>query len=309
MTSLSNMFVVCGLHRSGTTYVGEILHRCGVTIIHEPLNEHHGVEGVPVAYPHVEHSGDHFAPLLNKLFDLNARWNRSRLAQMNSGCSKWLYRLTGGRKGIHWGSIRLRRGLGCPPKLFCWKDPFASLATPYLVNAFNARILCLVRHPAAIHYSTEKQGWRFDIANLIDQPELIARYGQDIPSTHWAMAREYPAASIAILWKFMFRINSAFAERDERLLLQSHENLCLAPVSSARKICAHFGLDFSAPLESYVLEHASGTNTEASNGRLHDFRRDVKALPDAWRSRVSAADEKLIRDLVGDDVLSFYGTW
>lgn len=305
----STPFVVCGLHRSGTTFVGEILRQAGVTVIHEPLNEQFGMAGVPIAYPFVEKAGDVFARLLDDAVTLERPWNKDASFLKVGGIRHHLYALTGGRSGLLWGWLRLSRVLGLSPGRVCLKDPFMTLATPYLVSEHGLKVVCMVRHPAAIHYSTEKQNWRFDVDNLLRQPELVSRYGADILDSHWDMARKHAAASIAILWKFMVRINTALAREHKRLLIISHEELCLVPQETARCICNHFGFVFPPKLERFVTWHSEGGSAEARDGKTHDFLRNTRALVDEWRNRIAKNDEAMMREISGEDVSNFYGKW
>lgn len=302
--------VVCGLHRSGTTFVGKILGHGGVQVVHEPLNERFGMVEVPIAYPYAESKGDVYTGLLDDALNFARPWNRDvTYIQASSGMHRRLYARTGGRSGFRWGWLRLRHKLGLLPRHICLKDPFMSLATPWLVRHHGLRTLCIVRHPAAIHYSTEKQNWRFDIENLLRQPELINRYGFDIPKVHWELAMQHAAASIALLWKFMVRINSRLAKEDGRLKIITHESLCLEPVETACNICSHFQVPITSKLEHFVIESSEGNQAEATNGKIHDFLRDSRNLVNVWHDRIDKNDEAMIRNIAGDEVELLYSNW
>jgi hypothetical protein len=305
----SEKCVICGLHRSGTTFVGNILRHAGALVIHEPLNERFGMLGVPIAYPHVENRGDAFSQLVDDAVAVSRPWNKNPAYIKAQGTRRRLYSLTGGRSGISWGWLRIRKTLGMAPAHLCMKDPFMSLATPYLVNIHGIQVACMVRHPAAIHYSTEKQNWRFDVENLLRQPNLISRYGDDIPSSHWEWGRNSSAASIALLWKMMIRINDALSQQSSRLLLIRHEELCIDPLAATRRLCQHTGVAYTPRLEQFMAERSQGDRIEAKEGRTHDFFRNSRALIDVWRGRISSSDEALIREIAGDEVEQIYDKW
>lgn len=305
----ASLAVVSGLHRSGTTFVGEILKQAGTCVVHEPLNERFGMSGVPTAYPYAEKSSDAYVPLLDDAVHFARPWNKDVTHIRAKGWKRRLYSLTGGRSGLRWARLRFLHSIGLPTSKVCLKDPFMTLAMPYLVQVLGLKVVCLVRHPAAIHYSTEKQGWRFDIDNLRRQHELIERYGRDIPEAHWNLALEHASASIAMLWKMMMRINSTQFPGDERLRMVTHETLCVKPVETARQICSHFDVPFTPALEQFVIEHSGGDRVEAKDGKTHDFRRNSQAIPDAWRGRLNANDEAIMREIVGEEVARCYGQW
>lgn len=299
--------IVCGLHRSGTTFVGQILRKAGVFVVHEPLNERFGMAGVPIAYPYAEENNDSFAGLIDDAVFLARPWNKDVAYIQAKGLHRQIYALTGGRSGLRWGWLRLRRNLGVFPEYLCLKDPFMTLATPYLIKHHGLKTVCLIRHPAAIHYSTEKQSWRFGVKNLLQQPELITRYGSDIPDEHWRQGREHAAASIAVLWKLMIRINAPLAKEGGRLLMITHEALCMEPQETASKIFAHLQIPFTSTIAQFVADHAGGDRAEAINGKTHDFKRNSKAIPSAWKGKLSEEDEKVIVDIAGEEIFKVYG--
>lgn len=303
------LLLICGLHRSGTTYVGKIAAKSDCVIVDEPFNEQWGVEGVPVVYPFAENDDSPYASFIDEVMRINRPWNKKPHVLSSKLMKDKVYALTGGISGLRWGILRWRKRLGLMPERVCLKDPFATLALPYIVSAFGALAVCIVRHPAAIHYSTQKQGWRFNASNLRNQPLLIERYGKDIPDKHWTTADESAAAGIALLWKMMVRVNTAFAEKDDRLLMIRHEDLCLDPENTARKIFLHLGLKSTPAVFAYVASMASGERAEAKANELFSFKRDSKALVDCWRGKLAQSDEKILREIVGDDILRQYAHW
>lgn len=289
--------------------MGEILKAAGVRVVHEPLNRRFGMQGVSIAYPYAEFQGESHVRLVDDAVTMSRPWNRSSRDIQARGLRKIAFKLTGGRSGLRWSALRMRKWLGMPHASVCMKDPFMSLATPWLVGHHGLKAICLVRHPAGIHYSTGKQSWRFSVNNLRQQSELIERYGSDITDTQWDMAEEYAAASIAVLWKLMWRVNHAFARRDDRLKLVTHESLCLQPLQTVQSICEHFDIAFTPALDGFVREHSMGGRVEAEDGRTHDFKRDSRAIPDVWRGKISKDDEAMIQAIAGRDVESIYGSW
>lgn len=300
----SQLLMVCGLHRSGTTYVGAMLRQASICVVHEPLNERFGVVGVPVAYPFLMEDGGGYSQLIDDVARFKPGWNGSEDIGGNK-LKRIVYRVSGGRSGLRWSLLRLQKLLGVLPSNICFKDPFSTLATPYFIKKYSAKVVCMVRHPAAIHYSTEKQGWWFNIDNLYNQPELISSYAQDVPEHHWAMAREHHAASIALLWKLMIRVNRPLIGKG--LLMVRHEDLCISPDTEARKICEHLGVLFDAKLAHFVATHSEGSSAESAGGKIHNFKRDAKSLPNIWRGRISLEDERMIREICSEELFETYG--
>jgi len=302
----SNTLVCCGLHRSGTTFVGELLKRAGINVVHEPLNEKFGMCDVPVAYPYVGASGGSYAALVDDAIQMSRAWNKDTSFLKAQGIRRKIFQITGGKSGLKWGWLRLCAASGIKKGPVCFKDPFMSLATPYLVGHHRLRVVCLVRHPAAIHYSTMRQKWNFDATNLLRQRELMAKYGEGIPDSHWELARSNPAASIALLWKLMVRINFPLSVRDEKLLLVTHEEFCMHPVKVSERVFFHLGVPFDSKVEQYIRDMSSGERALPEAGKVHSFKRNAKALASAWRGRLPADDERIIYELAGEEIAEFY---
>jgi len=295
--------VICGLHRSGTTFIGKILQQSGVRVVHEPLNEQFGMKDVPIAYPYVEHND--LVPLLYDAVHMNRAWNKSVKYLHERGMRRYLFSITGGRRGLSWGYMRAQKVFGLPLGKICLKDPFMSLATPCLTKELGLPVVCMVRHPAAIHYSTNKQHWFFEIDNLMRQTDLVEKYGDDIPQAHWALAKNHAAGSIALLWKFMIRVNMSIVD-EQNMLMVKHEDLCVNPLEVTQVICDHLGVNFTAAVVRYVVDHSQGKSSESTSGQVNNFKRDSKSLVNVWKGKLPASDESLIFDLVGEDLYAFY---
>lgn len=310
MTDQARFFVVCGLHRSGTTFAGRIVGAARrLPVLDEPLNIREGVADVPIVYPFVAAGGGRYAGVVDDVVAFRRPWTRDLRYRRRNPLKRSIFRATGGYAGVRWGLLRIRIRLGTVSPPFLWKDPFATLAMPYLLARYGVRGVCMVRHPAAVHCSTARQGWRFDADNLQRQEELIQAYGCDILPAHWRLAREQPAVAIALLWKMMVRIHCELAERDERLLLIRHEDLCRDPQKTADRVVSHFGLEQTPVVRKFVSERSFGARAEPADGKVHDMFRDSEALADAWRAKIPASEEAMMREVVGDDILRVYESW
>lgn len=308
--------VVCGLHRSGTTFVGEILRHAGANIIHEPMNPEFGMINVPISYPYVEKTSDAQSGLIDHACNMARVWNTDCTNLIPIWKARglkliWLRRLvysaTGGKNGLRWRWLRLRRLVGMRPKDIFFKDPYLTFSTPYLASTYDSKIVCIVRHPAAVFHSSENQQWHFNIENLLSQPDLVAKYGYGISKDHWDLARTSNAASIAILWKLMVRINLSAAAEENRILLITHELLCIQPQTFAKNICRHFDIPFTVRLEQYVTSQTGGKRVEADGGKLHDFTRNSGKLTDIWKRKVSPENQKIINEIAGEELQRIYG--
>ncbi|HEX5314754.1 MAG TPA: sulfotransferase [Gammaproteobacteria bacterium] len=302
--------VICGIARSGTTISREIARRAvpGV-LLEEPLHRSRGVAGVPVAYPYVSAKGGEYAELIDEITRFARPWGKHPASASWGKVKRAIFRVAGDEWWLRWRLLRLRAGLGFAPRRVLWKDPFASLATPYLLARHGARVVCMVRHPAAVYVSMCKWGWGFNIAYLRDQPELMEAQGCDILPRDWERARASTAASVAILWKVMVALNAPLADADSRLMLVRHEDLCDDPMTVSRALVKQLGGEMTASAQRFMNRSFHGASAEGNSLRPHDFVRDIRALGDSWRRKVSPEDESAMRDIIGDDFHRIYAHW
>ena len=310
MVNMENsLLIICGLHRSGTTYIGEVLRRGGAHVIHEPLNPSYGVGGVPCAYPYVGEQGGIHAALIDGVLALNQQWGVGASMPNASGLQRTILALTGGRRRLLWDLMRLRSSLGLLPKNVCLKDPFLTLAIPYILASSECRVVCMIRHPAAIHVSTNRRGWSFNIENLRAQKEFVTDIGSEIMDQMMAISTSDRAASIAVLWMAAVQLMTQLARNDERLLFVKHEEFCVTPVSKTIEIFRHLRVPMSKKVVNYVSKTTMADSPARPSGRTHDFNRNSRLIPDAWRTRISQEDEKILRSIAGRRVRELYGSW
>ncbi len=306
-----NLVIVSGLHRSGTTYIGNIISQNSkVQTIHEPSNYNRGIKGVPMWYPYSEPDSNdsNIENLYNAIIQFDRSWNKkhSRKAGSSSGLK---IRLVANRQSLTWSKLKLRKLFHILPETICWKDPFVTFSLQHLINIHNARVVCMVRHPGALYFSNKRQKWEFDINNLLFQKSLINKYGADISEKYWDLAFKENAASIAILWKIMSRVVTEIVEETKSLLIIRHEDFSREPVDLSKRICKHFNVDFTERMEQYIVKTTQGEKVDATNGIAHSFCRNSEALINNWRGKLDHKDVKIIRTIIGQDLLRFYEEW
>jgi hypothetical protein len=308
-----DLVLICGLARSGTTYVGKAISKArGVYLIHEPLNRDFGVKGIHQWYPYAgESDGENDAEikkLIRDIVDLRAKWKHSSPPEypLSTRLSKRVY---GGRSGLVWSVLRLKKQMGFPLGILCLKDPFATFAVGHMIEAHHIKAVCLTKHPCALYSSHKRRGRIELIEDLIAQRGLHNKYATDISDSLWQSAMHQHAAGVALLWKVMARAVTAWTEESDNLSIVRHEDLCTDPKKTIKGICRHFGIGYGPPIEKYLTRTSQGNRVRAKPGTLHSFERNSLALKDAWRGEIDPDEERMIRELVGDDFYSIYEQW
>ncbi|MEO0373868.1 MAG: sulfotransferase [Cyanobacteria bacterium P01_A01_bin.17] len=303
--------IVCGLHRSGTTFVGKLLSRAAGQVIVEPSNPLWGVLGVPMWYPYLEQgqrSTLEVQQLYEDLVHFRRRWNRVPLKPVSLP-SHLALRLFGGRQGLIWSRLKLQQWLNQLPENIFWKDPFVTFALGYLVQTYSSLVVCMVRHPGALYFSNHRLGWRFNVQEMRKQPHLMGKFGHTIPQEHWDLATPGSAACIAILWKLMAQVVHSVSERFDQILVVRHEDLCLNPSEITANICQHLQVPYTGEIQGYLEQTGQGKSAEPPPGVVHSFRRDRDALINNWRQKIALEDAAMMQEIIGNDLHTFYPAW
>jgi hypothetical protein len=300
--------IVCGLHRSGTTYVGSILsHSDDTMVIHELFNYGNGLSGVEGWYPYVTHEVQNKSNIVNLIQNaINFKGRLKRLPKKLPFWKLWIYKFFGGPLQLPWLFLRLKVMLAIPPKQVIWKDPFCTFMLDYLTRELKLKAVCVVRHPCALYYSINKQKWQFDIDYIYQQKDLIRYYAADIPEEIWAKAKSENIYSIAILWKIMSRIVSRVSAQSSNLLVVRHEDLCNNTIDECKKIYQHLDIPFSEKVKAYVNESSNATDVEIALGDTKNMNRNSKAIAKVWKGKITEEDERVLRRVIAEDWEVFY---
>lgn len=299
--------IITGLHRSGTTWLGKIIEVTGqVPVLHEPLNIQHGISGVPCWYPY--HPGGHpeqgnapHAETVERLFADFFAGRTSYVREHPNGplFRKVARRVMGSRTERHY--FATFRGAQGPQ--VCLKDPFCLFSIPHLIERYNARVVVTIRHPAALLVSMRRMKWQPHIRSLQDQPGLLKRFGEGIPSEMLAQEDDDIRLN-AYFWLVARRFTAHLLETwPSNVLLVRHEDMSLGQPETVERMISHFGLNEGLDAAmAYVSKTTRGETVSPGQSVLHDFSRDGAALVHYWKARLSSEEKSTLRDVVGDEL-------
>jgi hypothetical protein len=285
---------VTGLHRSGTTFMGNVLDAAEGTVMlsREPTNYRSGITGVPRWYPSLVEA------------DLAGR-------TANAGVVDGLLRLTRGRP-VRWRNPDARlRSLGsnvfhntvaisARPRSRCLvvKDPFLSLAVPFVQRHLSRRtVLVAVRHPAAWALSLERVGWHPGVLvnQLLDREDLAAEVDQmQVPRRDWTAQPLYEASGWA--WRILMGVAGERAGQTDtaRYRVVPLESFKDDPLERALALIDDVGLRSSPRTVARLRTLTQGDVVAPTTTVQHVLKRDTSASVESWRSRMSPADQRVI---------------
>lgn len=292
--------LVTGAHRTGTTWVGQMLAAGGLAYVSEPLNvlRRRGVMSAPVkhwyTYISRENESDYLSAFQNTL-----ALRYQFLAEVKSLRSRRDILRMGRDLGIFVRGRALRQ-----PALL--KDPFAVFSIPWFVERLNCRAVVTLRHPAAFASSLKRLNWPFDFHDLLNQPLLMRDH---LEADRADMQRIQPDDIIgqsALLWRIIYRVVQRTVERIPSIILVRHEDLSLNPVNGFAKAYESLGLAYPLKVQETIRNSSSSENpVELSRQKTHSVKLDSRANLDSWKKRLSAEEIARIRAIT-EEVASFY---
>ncbi|HVM41011.1 MAG TPA: sulfotransferase, partial [Acidimicrobiia bacterium] len=212
--------LVTGSHRSGTTWVGQVLAGTGAyAYVHEPFNAS--------LFPRLTHIrlGGHYTYVteanetayLESVTDVLAHRFPFREQVREVRTPQQAAKLV-----REWGRSTARR-LGGRPALV--KDPIALFAAEWMAQRFDVDVLVMVRHPAAFVSSIKRLGWEFDFEYWTRQPLLLRDELPALAGEIEAAARERPdrIGQAILLWRAIHTVIARLADEHPEWLVVRHE--------------------------------------------------------------------------------------
>lgn len=304
---MSNIVVVSGIHRSGTTFLGEILSRTNsLSCWHEPFNPVFGIEGLKLAYPYAGPTGeclpDGVESAMMEVLNLKCKFRKHIPGEI--GWKAIARLVVGGRGDIDKIKILFERYILNNNKQLLLKDPFLVLLVPYLVGNFDAKVIVSVRHPCAVWASVKRMNWTFDFSNFGGET-----FWRELDMTDDDLNRLPEVEKIAFLWRFIYERVVKWVDVKRGCLLFKHEAMCLNPMAELESVLDFVGILKPRNFQSLIEEYMVGGAIEVASGRLHEFKRDSRSMVDNWRSKLNDHDVCVIKEITGSVVESIYGGW
>lgn len=204
-------------------------------------------------------------------FRLHPFWDLKRI---RLGLHRDPYRLA-----TRWGTFLLGRVQG---RRLLIKDPFAVFSLPWFSRRVGCQVVVVVRHPAAVVSSLKERGWRFDFADLLQQPYLMAerlrRYEGEMER-----ALGNPDDVIgqgSLLWRMVYESVTEDQGLGLDIRVVRHEDLIAEPLREFQALYAYTHLPFTAKAQRIVASSAREAEwrerlTTAEMARIETLTQDV----------------------------------
>ncbi len=300
--------IVTGANRSGTTWIGRILSLPrNVHYVHEPFN----------SYYKPNHRGPVPCPLVRQFHYVT---DTEKPEVMNYVLSRIKHHDNTGNRSPDDLPRRsaLQSFFHSPmsatevfrPSRPLIKDPTALMSAQWLAEALDAEVVIVIRHPAGYVSSIRRMGWRYDLNNLLEQPDLTHAYLGPLEEAirHHITHHESDALGEAILfWKVCCRVASLLRQKHPHWQIVRHEDLSRDPVDAFRNLYDSLSLPYNTDIQAHIQRCTSADHpVEADPGRTHHLNRNSRRNMTIWKQRLSDDDILRIRNESRDIADAFY---
>ena len=273
-----------------------------VGYVHEPFNVHRWPNWVPLRLPHVymyicrenEHLYERaIEDVLSFRFPLQNIVTAPNLRQVRQAAAEFGLSLY----------YRLRR---LRPLV---KDPIALMSAEWLAERFGARVVVMIRHPAAFASSIKRLSWRFDFQNWRDQPLLI----RDLIGPYEGQIREYAGQEhdlvdqAIVMWNVTHHVIRGYQERHPDWLFVRHEDLTKEPLKGFRDMFDRIDLTWDQFAEDWIVASSTDASRKEVPTYLHrTIRRDSRAARWTWTTRLTPEEQERVRRGTAEVAEGFY---
>ncbi|MEK7072455.1 MAG: sulfotransferase [Patescibacteria group bacterium] len=274
--------LVTGSHRSGSTWVGQMLSLAqGVKYVSEPFNPGYGLKIFKSWFIYINDKNEvkYFQPIKNLLkFKGNYRFN----------LPAWRY----------WSN-----NLWPFNKRPLIKDPIACFSAQWLADNFDMDVIVLFRHPVAFYTSLKRLNWHFDFSNFLDQGDLMADHLNPFFDLIMKENKSY-AEEAAILWLCIYYVLDKYIAKNSNWIVKRHEDISLNPINEFKDIYNQLGLNFTNKIKKEIIKYSSGKSSEPI--KVLDLKRDSQSVVRQWLGQTSEEEIATIKNITGALANKYY---
>ncbi len=207
------------------------------------------------------------------------------------------------RDSVRFAAARARR----PRALI--KDPIALLSAPMFHDRFRARVVVMIRHPAAFCSSLLRLGWGFPFGDLLAQESLmqdvLEPFEDQIRTATSSPPRPLEAAALA--WSILHEVIATYQRHYPAWTFTRHEDLSCDPTDGFARLYETLGLSFTSSARKTVLASTASSNPhERPDHTRHVTRLASHENVRSWKGRLSPDEIARIRTIVEPGASRFY---
>lgn len=281
--------LVTGSHRSGSTWVGNMLSiPPTVAYVNEPFNINYH-PGTP--RPHFKHwytyvceenEALHYGYIQDCLtYRPHILQNTLKYGSVNDVKKQIQYQ----------GRILNARRTRKRPLM---KDPLAILAVEWLANTFDMAVVLLIRHPAAFVGSLKKANWPHPFDHFLQQPLLMEKHLSEFESeiTKFAETEQDLVDQGILLWNIIYSmVLKVQASYDQKWIFIKHERISADPLLEFKQLYHRLKLPYSEDVEKRIAEFSFVKPADQDSQR----RESITVIKN-WQKRLTKNEIARIKD-------------
>ena len=325
MINTTKPIIITGSHRSGTTWVGNIIKNSPmIYYIHEPLTPNsitRGLFDTEIWYKYYDPNKEYqkVESTLNDLF-IGQYPLRAVLHFKNSlpntdyrnlngiNNDKFDFKYLKWRINAYLDSKRLKLSkLNHDQIIPLIKDPICLTAVEWIHKRWKSKNVFLIRHPAAFVSSLLRLNWRFNFENFIKQPELINRFLKPYESDINSPPEDF-ISEASLIWLCTTKIIIDYQDIYPNWIYIRHEDLSYNPIKEFKLLFKKLELPYTSKVKRLIKATSHHTNpSEVSDkSKVHQLQRNSKENIKNWKKRLTNKEIKRIRDMTEHISNKFY---
>jgi len=181
------------------------------------------------------------------------------------------------------------------------KDPTALFALEWIGENFNAKMVLVIRHPAAFVASTKIAHWDFFVKEFLKQPKLIQNHFPDYANEMNDLARNKkpPIQNNVLAWRLLHKRILQYRDRHRDWYFVKHEDLSVNPVAEFKRLYEFLDIPFDDKVISRI-------DTFTKSKRDTYYQRDSKKNIHSWKNRLTRREIEYVRSNTRDVWPEFY---
>lgn len=177
-----------------------------------------------------------------------------------------------------------------PNSIPIFKDPIAVLGLEWIDKNFDAKIIVIIRHPAAFITSTVLRKWQFDACELLKQKELIENHFSSLLNEVLINCEKkgHFLDNNILAWNMIHSRIMDYKNKNKHWYFVRHEDLSLNPVREFEKIYNFLDLNFTDEIKTKIIEFTT------KGGDSYYHRNSAENVLQ-WKSKLSASEIEIIK--------------
>lgn len=305
---------ITGSNRSGTTWLNKMLSFSGKFVsVFEPFNHSIHQSSIYGKSPFT----DHYHYVLEQEIPRIKRYINNRiLFSLLTDQNTYVETSKGQHKPNKF--IRLYRGcsdlisLTLNKKQILIKDPIALLSADQLAKMYSAKVIVLIRHPAAYVSSIKRLGWDMSLTSFSNQADFMATLPKHLVSEIRAQINNrvpgegYNLEDAALSWKIFHYVIHQYRERFPDWIFIRHEDICYNYIDYFEQLYAQLSLEFTEEVRNSIEQYCNPQNRTITGTTTHVLKRDSNSIPCQWKQNLNQNDVNKIQEITADIANLFY---